>query len=299
MNASRDGAVLIGVDWGTTNVRVIRIGEGGIGLASRTDPRGGGGLGPGDFPRVLADVGAGLIDDRLPILVCGMAGARGRWQEVAYLPEPTGIVDLAKGLVSLDGRPDVRIVPGLKALVDGRMADVLRGEETQVMGLDLGDGDHRIVAPGTHSKWIEARQGIILGHRTFMTGELFAAVRKGTILGADMGEAGTDAEAFVAGVTRALDDPALTAALFSVRVEALADRLKPEAAADFLSGLLIGAEVAAHVEDPRTPVTLVGTSTLNDRYSLALRIAGFSDVRAADGETATARGLWRIHEASL
>ena len=167
------------------------------------------------------------------------------------------------------------------------------------MGLDLGDGAHRIVAPGTHSKWLEARQGIILGHRTFMTGELFAAIRKGTILGADMGEPGTDTDAFIAGVARALDDPALTAALFSVRVEALADRLKPEAAADYLSGLLIGAEVAANVADRHSPVTVVGTGALNDRYSVALRIAGFSDVRAADGETATARGLWRIHEASL
>ncbi len=293
-----DGAVLIGVDWGTTNLRVIRIGREGVGLASRTDSRGGGGLGPADFPCVLAEVAGLWLEEGLPVLICGMAGARGRWREVAYLPAPADMSDLAKALVSPDGRPDIRIVPGLKAMAGERMVDVMRGEETQVVGLDLGDGDHRIVAPGTHSKWIEASQGRVLGHRTFMTGELFGAIRKGTILGAEMGEAGTDAGAFDAGVTRALDDPALTATLFSVRVEALADRLRPEASADYLSGLLIGAEVAAHVEDRRTPVTLVGTVALNDRYSAALRIAGFSDVRVADGDTATARGLWRIHEAS-
>lgn len=298
MKVAGDGAALVGVDWGTTNLRVMRIGEGGHVLASRTDPRGGGGLGPGDFARVLDEVGEGWLTDRLPILVCGMAGARGRWREVAYLPEPAGIADLTKGLVSPDGRPEVRLVPGLKAMAGGRMVDVMRGEETQAMGLDLGDGNHRILAPGTHSKWIDAQQGRILDHRTFMTGELFSAIRRGTILGAGMGETGTHPDAFAAGVTRGLDDPALTAALFSVRVEALADRLSPEAAADYLSGLLIGAEVAAHGTDRETPVTLVGTGLLNDRYSVALQMAGFADVRIADGDTATARGLWRIHEAS-
>lgn len=167
------------------------------------------------------------------------------------------------------------------------------------MGLDLEAGSHRVVAPGTHSKWITARPGQVTGFRTFITGELFAAIRQGTILGAGMGEPGGDADAFAAGVDRALSEPALTSALFSVRVEALADRLSVEAAADYLSGLLIGAEVAAHSHDTHGPVTLVGAEALNARYAAALDIAGFSDVRVADGAEATARGLWRIHQASL
>lgn len=291
-------AALIGLDWGTSNLRVLRIAPDGFVLAARSDPRGAGALSPEAFPMILAEVAAGWLNDGLPILACGMAGGRGKWREMPHLPTPASLADLAAGLASPTDSSEVRIVPGLKAMIDGRMADVMRGEETQVMGLDLDPGRHRIVAPGTHSKWIEAEPGRILGHRTFMTGELFAAIRRGTIMGAGMGEPGVDAEAFAAGVERALNDPALTAALFSVRVESLADRLKPEAAADYLSGLLIGAEVAAQRDDTSSPVILVGAEGLNARYAAALKQAGFRDIRLADGAEATARGLWRIHEAS-
>lgn len=296
--AIEDGAALIGLDWGTSNLRVLRIAPGGAVLAARSDPRGAGGLSADAFPDVLAEVAGSWLDDGLPLLACGMAGGRGKWREMPYLPSPASLADLAAGLASPEGRADVRIVPGVQRVENGRMTDVMRGEETQVMGLELAPGRHRIVAPGTHSKWIEAEPGRIFSHRTFMTGELFAAIRKGTIMGAGMGEPGVDASAFAAGVDRALQDPALTAALFSVRVESLADRLTAEAAADYLSGLLIGAEIAAQDDDRNSPVTLVGTETLNGRYAAALAQAGFTDIRPADGAVATARGLWRIHETS-
>lgn len=293
-----DRAALIGLDWGTSNLRVLRIAPGGKVLAARSDPRGAGALSPDAFPEVLAEVATGWLDEGLPILACGMAGGRGKWREMPYLAAPASLQDFAGGLASPEDHAEVRIVPGLKAMTDGQMTDVMRGEETQVMGLDLEPRHHRIVAPGTHSKWIEVEPGRIIGHRTFMTGELFSAIRRGTIMGAGMGEPGVDAAAFASGVDRALNDPALTAALFSVRVESLADRLTAEAAADYLSGLLIGAEIAAQHDDRSSPVTLVGTEALNIRYAAALTQAGYSDVRPADGAMATARGLWRIHEAS-
>lgn len=294
-----DGAALIGLDWGTSNLRVLRIAPGGTVLSARLDSRGAGALSPEAFPEVMAAVARGWLDEGLPILACGMAGGRGKWREMPYLPTPASLDDFAGGLASPRDHPGVRIVPGVKAMTDGQMTDVMRGEETQVLGLNLEPGRHRIVAPGTHSKWIEAEPGRIVGHRTFMTGELFSAIRRGTIMGAGMGEPGVDAAAFAAGVDRALKDPALTAALFSVRVESLADRLTAEAAADYLSGLLIGAEIAAQDDDRDSAVTLVGSQTLSVRYAAALAQAGFSDIRPADGAVATARGLWRIHEASL
>lgn len=289
---------LIGVDWGTSNLRVMRIAEGGTILDSRSDDRGAGTLAPDAFEVVLRDVAGDWLGSGLPVLVCGMAGARGRWREVPYVEAPAGPVALAQGLTVIDQTTDIAIVPGVKAIRDGQMVDVMRGEETQIMGLSLDRGQHRVVGPGTHSKWIDVSDGHITGLRTFMTGELFAAIRKGTVMGIGMGEPGRDPAAFEAGVGRALSDPALTAALFSVRVEALADRLAPDAAADYLSGLLIGAELAAQIGDRALPVTLVGAESLNDRYAAALAQAGFSDVRIANGATATARGLWRIHEAA-
>lgn len=289
-------ARLIGVDWGTSNLRVMRIAEGGAVLDSRSDPRGAGGLAPDQFHGVLQEVAGDWLTQGLPVLISGMAGARGRWREMAYLPCPAGVADLASAVASPDDAPDVSIVPGVAVFEDDRLQDVVRGEETQVFGLDAPD-DAVVVGPGTHSKWIRTAGGRITDFRTFMTGELFAAIRKGTILGADMGDPGVDDDAFAAGVERALRDPAVTAALFSVRVQGLAGRLSSASSADYLSGLLIGAEVAAQVDANYRPVILIGAEALCRRYAAALALGGFHDVRIADGAAATAKGLWRIHEA--
>lgn len=289
-------AVLVGVDWGTSNLRVMRIAEGGAVLDSRSDPRGAGGLAPDQFHSVLQEVAGDWLTQGPPVLVSGMAGARGRWREMAYLPCPAGVANLASAVTSPDDAPHVRIVPGVAVFEDGLLQDVVRGEETQVFGLDAPD-DAVVVGPGTHSKWIRTAGGRITGFRTFVTGELFAAIRTGTILGADMGDPGVDDDAFAAGVQRALRDPAVTAALFSVRVEGLAGRLSPASSADYLSGLLIGAEVAAQVDANGRPVILIGAEALCNRYAAALALGGFHDVRIADGAAATAKGLWRIHEA--
>jgi 2-dehydro-3-deoxygalactonokinase len=289
-------ARLVGVDWGTSNLRVMRIAEGGAVLDNRSDPRGAGGLAPDQFHGVLQEVAHDWLMQGLPVLISGMAGARGRWRETAYLPCPAGVADLATAVASPDDAPHISIVPGVAVFADGRLQDVVRGEETQVIGLEAPD-DAIVVGPGTHSKWIRTAGGRITGFRTFMTGELFAAIRKGTILGADMGDPGVDDDAFAAGVQRALRDPAVTAALFSVRVEGLAGRLSPASSADYLSGLLIGAEVAAQIDANDRPVILIGAEALCRRYAAALALGGFHDVRIADGAAATAKGLWRIHEA--
>lgn len=290
-------AELIGVDWGTSNLRVMRIAEGGAVLDSRADPRGAGGLAPDQFRAVLDDVAGDWLNEGLPVLVSGMAGARGRWREMAYLSCPAGVAELASAVASPDDAPHVSIAPGVAVLQDGRLQDVIRGEETQVFGLDAPD-DAVVVAPGTHSKWIRTAGGRITDFRTFMTGEVFAAIRKGTILGAEMGEPGVDDEAFATGVKRSLRDPAVTAALFSVRVEGLAGRLSAASSADYLSGLLIGAEVAAQADASHRPVILIGAEALSARYAAALAQGGFRDVRIADGAAATTKGLWRIHEAA-
>lgn len=288
---------LIGVDWGTSNLRVMRIAQGGAVLDSRSDPRGAGGLAPNEFHGVLTEVARGWLDDGMPVLISGMAGARGRWREMAYLPCPAGVADLATAVASPDDAPHVSIVPGVAVFEAGRLQDVIRGEETQVFGLDAPD-DAVVVGPGTHSKWIRTAGGRVTDFRTFMTGELFAAIRKSTILGAGMGDPGMDDDAFAAGVERSLRDPALTAALFSVRVEGLAGRLSAASSADYLSGLLIGAEVAAQADANHRPVILLGAEALSRRYAAALAQGGFQDVRIADGAAATAKGLWRIHEAA-
>jgi 2-dehydro-3-deoxygalactonokinase len=286
---------LIGVDWGSSNLRVLRIAAGGAVLDRRSDPRGAAGLEPGDFPAVLEAVAGDWLADGAPVLICGMAGARRGWVEVPYRPCPAGIADVAAGLVRpVPGRP-IAIVPGISFSPDGVLTDVMRGEETQALGLAV---DGLVVAPGTHSKWITVEAGRVAAIRTFMTGELFAAVRNATLLGVGMGAPGVDANAFRRGVERGLQDRSLSAALFSVRVESLSGRLEPAGAADYLSGLLIGAEIAGQDAGRLSgPLTLIGDPALSARYGEALEIAGAGAARVADVEQATAAGLWRIREA--
>jgi len=289
-----DTTALIGVDWGSSNLRVLRIAAGGAVLDRRADPRGAAGLQPGDFPEVLAAVAGDWLTDDAPVLVCGMAGARNGWAEVPYRSCPATAADLAAGLVRPDPDRAAAIVPGVAFSPGGVLTDVMRGEETQVVGLAA---DGVVVAPGTHSKWIVIEDSRIVSVRTSLTGELFAAIRKATMLGAGMGEPGVDIAAFRRGVERSLHERDLGAALFSVRVEALAGRLAPFEAADYLSGLLIGAEVAGQdAARLAGPLTLVGDPALSARYAEALDLAGARDVRVADAEQATAAGLWRIWE---
>lgn len=290
-------AALIGVDWGTSNVRVMRLAEGGRVLDQKTDPRGAGELTADDFAAVLTEVGGAWLAEA-PVLVCGMAGARGKWREAGYRPCPASLTDIAGALVRPAADGEVFIVPGVSESEDGALSDVMRGEETQVMGLWSDGGDGWAVAPGTHSKWIRVEEGRIVSFRTFVTGELFAAVSQSAILSSGAERAAGDDDAFRRGLERGLSDAAVTAALFSVRVGMLGGRLAPDAAPDYLSGLLIGAEIAAQryaVGSDR--LVLVGAADLSRRYGLALELAGFPQAEVVDAAEVTARGLWRIWEA--
>jgi len=282
---------LVGIDWGTTNLRAFRLGEEGEVLEARSDPRGAGGLTPDQFPQVLRDVAGDWLASGCAVMICGMAGARAGWVEAPYVFCPAGPEDLAAQVVQPED--GVAIAPGVALSADG-LDDVMRGEETQAVGL-FGPGESGVmVAPGTHSKWIAVRDGRIERFRTFATGELFAAVRTATLIGRGLPEPGADDAAFDEGVRLALADPAITAHLFSVRVRQLSGGLDPQGASDFLSGLLLGAEIAAAPAERTASVAIVGGEGLSARYARGLALAGFTSVRVAAGETAAARGLYRI-----
>lgn len=289
---------LIGVDWGTSNIRVMRLAAGGRILDQRAEARGAGKLRPDEFGGVLQAVASDWLGSS-PVLICGMAGARGRWREAPYVACPARLQGVAAGLVRPDPMRDVFIVPGVAEFGAEGLSDVMRGEETQALGLADTGFDGWVIGPGTHSKWIRMEGGAIVSFRTFATGELFAAVRDRTILAGDgaSGE-GTDDEAFRHGVERGLAEPSLSAALFSVRVGLLAGRLTTASVPDYLSGLLIGAEIGAGRDAVRAGrLILIGAPDLVRRYDLALSIAGLGEAETCEATAVTARGLWRIWKA--
>ncbi len=239
---------MIGVDWGTTRLRAFRVAEDGTIRDRRAGPRGILNVPDGRFGETLRDeIGPWLAAGEDHVLLSGMIGSRQGWKEAPYLPCPAGPIELAAGLVDIGfDWARVKLVPGLSGVDETGVAEVMRGEETQVVGIQalLRDGGLACL-PGTHSKWVQVVAGRIVGFTTHMTGEVFAALRGHTILGRMMRDGPADGATFDAGVARSADPGGLLHHLFGVRALALADRLKESEAPAYLSGMLIGHEVRA------------------------------------------------------
>lgn len=291
---------LIGVDWGTSNLRAFRFDAAGAVADRREAPRGVLSVTGGGFEAVLADLaGDWLADGPACWLLCGMVGSRQGWLEAPYAPCPADRAALAAAVAPLSSRlGQAWIVPGVSFASAGRV-DVMRGEETQILGAVDPGWRGLVVAPGTHSKWAEVEGGRIVGFRTFMTGELFAVLKAHSILGRLIESPALDLETFALGVRRSLADPAITSLLFTARAEGLLGRIPPAALESYLSGLLIGAEIAGGlaVGAADAEITLIATPQLSALYLEALALAGRERVSRIDGETAAARGLWRIGQA--
>ena len=235
---------LIGIDWGTSNLRAWAFDAEGAVVATRKQGAGISAVHDGDYAGVLRQLIDAWTDGRVPILLGGMVGSRQGWHEAPYLACPAAPSGLAARALRFDtGLGPGWIVPGISCTDASGGHDVMRGEEVQLLGAGVLDGI--VVLPGTHSKWVRMENGAIRQFRTFMTGELFALLRTHSLLGRLMADGPGDPGAFDRGVDRALADPALTALLFSVRTEGLFGLIEPHGLADYLSGLLIGAELAA------------------------------------------------------
>ncbi|MDX3972725.1 2-dehydro-3-deoxygalactonokinase [Shinella sp.] len=299
----------VAVDWGTSSFRLWLIGKDGNVIAERRSGEGMTTAARTGFAGVLAShLSAIAAPAGLPVLICGMAGAKQGWVEAGYLDTPAALSAIPTAAVRIPGfEADIRILPGL-AQRDAAAPDVMRGEETQLLGAagELGSGDHLVCMPGTHSKWVRLSGGKVQGFSTFMTGELFEAIAKNTILShaiADAGAISGENAAFRAAVTRMVANPAIaTSQLFSVRAGSLIAGLSPEDAKARLSGTLIGLEIAGALSlvAAGTPVALVVSGGLGALYKAALAAAGLSptiidaDSAVRNGLAAGAKALWSL-----
>lgn len=312
---------LIALDWGTSSLRAYRMGSDGrvtdrrslpwgiMNLPDETPGRAESSPAQGFERAFQASCGDWLhAAPQTPVIACGMVGSAQGWREAGYLDLPTRLDGLAGGLVRverIDG-PPLHIIPGL--IECGDLPDVMRGEETQVAGVlsmlandAAAHEDVLIGLPGTHCKWVSVHSGVVRHFVTFMTGEIYAALCGHTILGRTMQDAAVpDAAAFSRGLSVTGGDQGRMGPLstvFSSRTLGLTGVLPGRSQADYLSGLLIGHEVASVAasltRDARTPhIVLCGDAALCRRYSQALAFHGLGQPRSM--EQATERGLWQI-----
>ena len=292
----------IAVDWGTSNLRAWGIGTSGDVMFSRASDQGMSKLTPDAYPRVLVDLLSGDLTPngpRIDALVCGMAGAKQGWMEAPYLDAPADLEALALGAVlpAVSGaRLSPRILPGICQRAASQ-EDVMRGEETQLLGLGmLLPGFSGVVCmPGTHSKWVQLSGRRVEGFTTTMTGELFEILRTHSVLRHSFGgpiQGPHRDDGFQAGLASGIEAPQkLPAMLFKVRAGSLLSGRTPDWCAGFLSGLLIGSEIGAQRDwIGQTEIAIIGDAGLADLYARGFSTVG-AQARIVDGVEATLAGL--------
>lgn len=282
----------VAVDWGTSHVRLWVMDSAGNVIDALHSDKGMGTLTAADYePTLLALLGDHLTGP-VDVVICGMAGSRQGWAEAAYASTPCmpPTIATATQVETRDPRLNVSILPGIKQMSP---ADVMRGEETQIAGFlaTSPDFDGVLCLPGTHTKWAHISASEVVSFRTFMTGEMFALLASRSVLRHSVGT-GWDGPTFETAVNDAISRPAAIAAeLFSLRAASLLSGADPDAARARLSGLLIGAELAA--ARPYwlgQQVVVLGADGIADAYLSALQNQGVS-ARGVDPDHMTLRGL--------
>lgn len=291
------------VDWGTSSFRLWALDRAGNVRGERRSAQGLTTATTEGFEAVLEGHLAALgIGDGIPVMMCGMVGARGGWVEAAYVDIPARLEGLSERAVHVPStRRLIRILPGL-AQRDAERHDVMRGEETQLLPLVREGFDGFACLPGTHSKWIVVEKGEARRFATFMTGELFQLLRTASVLApavATVTAVDADCAAFALGVGDGLAAPeTLGNQLFKLRASWLLAGEEPASTLARLSGLLIGAELAgaARLFGTLENVALIASGPAAPAYRRALSLAGATGVVPREADDCVRAGL---HAAAL
>jgi 2-dehydro-3-deoxygalactonokinase len=284
----------IGGDWGTSRLRLFLCDGAGEVLVRKEGP----GAAAGDCAAVFAGLTAEW-DASWPAILCGMVGSTIGWREVPYLQCPAALEELAQGALRFEaeGRP-IALLPGLQCKNPLGNPDVMRGEETQLAGAMGGSpaGRRLFCLPGTHAKWVEAQDGIVTRFQTALSGELFELLTRHSVLARGSGPVRREDPAFTMGLAEARESrhAGLLHSLFGARSRQLAGEFSREQASSYLSGLIIGEDVAgaAKLFAFDVPVTLICTPALAALYAIPLADYG---VMTLDGEQAVCTGLFRAY----
>lgn len=283
----------IAIDWGSTNLRAWYFRE-GICQEERRSESGVTRLNGRTPAGVFTTVTEGWPVSELPVIMAGMVGSNAGWLNVPYLPCPVSLGEIASRLTRVENR--AWIVPGLSMMQSDNF-NVMRGEETQLLGAaQLCPATHYVM-PGTHCKWVKEEAGKIVDFRTVMTGELHHVLLNHSLIGSGLPAQRPDAEAFSQGLETGVNDRSILSRLFEVRAAHVLGARPRESVSDFLSGLLIGHEAAlmaaTFMQGQKTPLTLIAGSSLAERYLKALQLIGLS-AQLLEGDRAFQHGIRSI-----
>jgi 2-dehydro-3-deoxygalactonokinase len=295
-------AAFIAGDWGTSRLRLYLCDGAGHVLARG---EGEGASVPDCAGRFATAVAAwDKAHGALPAVLGGMVGSTIGWREVPYLKCPARPGGIASAALRFDvaGR-SIAILPGLSCTGKTGAPDVMRGEETQILGAlrlhpALAKGRHIFCMPGTHAKWVAMADGAVIQFQTALSGELFELLRRHSVLARDGGEVDLQNPAFLQGLdfARKNSDADLLYLLFSARSRVVTGEMAKGDAASYLSGLVLGKDIATArtLFDLEGPVQLIGTPSLAALYARALLAYDVKSVMI-DGDRAALAGLVDAH----
>ena len=285
----------IAIDWGSSNLRVWALNNNNAILDSILSSDGMLGLASNEFEPLLFEKISkwGVGDANIPILCCGMVGAKQGWVEAPYASIPYNLmqeVDSIKVSCS-DDRLNVQILGGLR---QDNPADVMRGEETQIRGFlsIFSNFDGIICLPGTHTKWVHVSAGEVISFRTFMSGELFDLLSKYSVLKHSVKSDGWDDEEFKSAVSESISNPQkIFSDFFKLRADHLLKQVEQSELRSKLSGYIIGAELAgAKPYWLGQNVVILGNDNLSKIYKTALEGQGIF-AQEIDATECTLNGL--------
>lgn len=291
-------------DWGISNLTLALCDADGNALETRRGP--GAAESRGRFAEVFDELAASWVaQGPRPVVLCGSVGSSFGWRETPYLPCPADLHELTGGSVAV--RDGLRIVPGMRCTNPLGAPDFMRGEETQLLGAQVLDatmsrGRQLVCLPGTHTKWVSMHGGVMQEFLTAPTGEMFATLCVNSVLVRDSSAAIVhEPGEFERGLAAAAKYPdvSLLHKLFQARSLRLDKQLSPEGVPSWMSGLLIGTDVAGALplfagHDAGAPVYVIGAPQLTAYYSLAMERQGRTAIRV-DGTRAALAGLALIY----
>ncbi len=271
---------MIAIDWGGTNFRLQVVNAVGDIVYNITRPIGINQSSRAELEQCLIDATTQLPAQyaSAPIVMSGAVGSNIGLYETPYIECPVNPYQLVEHLINIQVSDiNAFIVPGIKTHVREGLPDVMRGEETQILGwmqqasrAELKEA--LLCLPGTHSKWVLVKRGEIVDFYTAFSGELFGSLCAQSLL-----VSGTqihDETAFLQGVKVNTRDTFLLNLMFSARSRVLAGLHEKNVSAAYLSGVLIGAEVKAAMKlyGKKKNIHLIGADLLVNSYATAIQI---------------------------
>ncbi len=214
----------------------------------------------------------------IPLIISGMASSSLGMFEMDYKTIPFSVdghdLVVKKVKPAKDFNRDIVIISGVRS-----NDDAMRGEETQLIGCDHDLTEERIfIFPGTHSKHVTVRKGLVVDVKTYMTGEFFELLSRKSILATSIqqGEGLIDKENFEKGVVESRHSNLLHNS-FLVRTNNLFKKLTTQENYYYLSGLLMGTELGELVIDNKRQITLVASAEMRQLYTTAFNVLGLNE----------------------